>query len=134
MRGQLSYGGGPGQRNLNFEDVLVIFSSKSGANQDTVNATQFVKKLACRKLLVTRDETTPLVTFNYPAYYFGDMPQAFQATAILLYAYVGGLWASMAEWNDDALITLLKELPAALISGFNLAQGFFDPIDYLVNK
>jgi hypothetical protein len=63
-----------------------------------------------------------------------DTLQPFQAIVILLYAYIGGLWVSIANWNDDALISSLKKLPAALISSFKLMQKFFDLTNYLVNE
>jgi hypothetical protein len=106
--------------------VLVIFLSQSGTSQDIVAAAFYVFCAACQKLVVTRDHWTKLASFDYKAYFFRDIPQAFQAMAILLYTYVGSLWLSMANWNDGGLLPSLQKLPVVLISSVNLTQNSFD--------
>jgi fructoselysine-6-P-deglycase FrlB-like protein len=62
---------------LNTWKVLIIFLSETGTTPNIVKAAKYVIKSACQKLVITEDLFTSLAFFNYDAYFFENMLQAF---------------------------------------------------------
>ncbi|MGV1832248.1 SIS domain-containing protein [Agrobacterium vitis] len=109
--------------------TLVLLSSKSGQTPETVEAAKFLKGKACKVVVFTASEDSPLASFGHPAFFLGETTQPFHATYMLMVSFLGGVWEMRENWNLlPALLTSLSELPTAVFlaseKGARSAEGF----------